>query len=112
MLDDGEHEPLTMEQRAAADRAMRARDGVRGAGRLGRSPSPGASSDAGTEFSALSPDGQQRRKRRRTEGSPDGRRFGPLPGDEDDVPQAFYDLTSEKLEQGQELSGRLIEKIR
>jgi len=108
LLDDsGAGGPLTIEQRQAADRAMRVRD--RTAGLLlspSASPSPARSADE---------DGGRRKRRRTSRAS-----FGATPGadsydgedfDEEDVPESAYDLTHEKLGDGAEIEQRLAHKI-
>merc|ERR1719203_1208865 len=113
MLDDGEHAPITVSQRRAAEQALNVRDRRAGNRRRGRSDpgSPGfALSNAGlsdAESSGRESAGRSRiGKRRRTAGGGDG--DDPFPTDRDDpdaneddedVPESYYDLTHEKLDE-------------
>jgi len=117
LLDDAGHEPMTVEQRQAAERELRERDrrtGRRDVGGFLISPSasPSPYRSGGEEDDARS----GRRKRRRTSVASS---FGATPGsmagddlDEEDVPEAEYDLTHEKLsEGGAQVEQRLANKI-
>jgi len=117
MIDDAVHSPMTLEQRQAAERAMRDRDRQLGQSPPARgfplpSPSPSASPERGGPE-----DESGRRKRRRTTRSdpstPGGRSMvddGYL--DEEDVPLSAYDLSFEKLGEGLQVDTRLEGKIK
>jgi len=119
LVDDAEQEPLTVEQRMAAERAMEARDGRTPTRRrpryadvgtpgapLGPSSSPGASSDA-----SLEPESGDGAKRRRTvDGTPGDGAYDDGESEED-VPASYYDLNKEELDRG-EIPQRLEMKIR
>mmetsp|Transcript_69419 Transcript_69419/g.203740 ORF Transcript_69419/g.203740 Transcript_69419/m.203740 type:complete len:899 (-) Transcript_69419:431-3127(-) len=106
MLDEEAHEPITLEQRMAADKAMKQRDAQERRRRRGMqlesspSPSPERSEDGARTF------GTERRKRRRLEGGEaapdmssdvDGSEAGGELGDDADVPEVHYDLNREEL---------------
>jgi len=133
MLDDSGHEVITAEQRRAAERAMNQRDRLERRRRPRSDPgtpgfpasSPGGTaSDAegmsGAESAATPGSGRKARrsaKRRRTDYTSE--RDDLEGGDEDedeDVPESFYDLTHEKLEEtlskGQGIDKRLETKIK
>jgi len=132
MLDDEEHAPMTVMQRRAAEQALDQRDRAQGRRRQRSDPgtpgfalsSPGLSD--GERSGPESTPGSARRVRRRTKrqrmelegggGEPS------LPSerdeleDEEAVPEAFYDLTHEKLEEvlnkGMGIDKRLEGKIK
>lgn len=133
--DEGEHEQLTVEQRLAAEEAMRARDDREGrVRRRGEEPPVGTPAFRATlrrrnierspEDSVLAPSDmgdlstQPVRKRLRSEMelSP-GESEGSVDLSEDEVPESSYDLTNERafkelLEEDDEQKARLEKKIK
>jgi len=126
MLDEAQHAPMTLDQRLAAEQALRARDRREGRRRRPLEPqTPGGSTvppsspfdGSDTEY-AFGLEGSQRRKRRRrgamtdaatpqrpsTEGEPEE--------DEEDVRPSQYDLSNETLREGASIDARLEQKIR
>jgi len=131
MLDQTEHEVMTVEQRMAAEQAMQRRDR---AGRRRQRSDPGtpgfpSSSPGGglsdAEGASSGPEGstpgsgrKARSKRRRMRGEHTSE-FGDADGLEDDdeaMPESFYDLTHEKLDEtlskNQGIEKRLETKIK
>merc|ERR1719440_586800 len=112
MIDDSAQPATTIEQRQAAERAMRERDGRSPlvGGFPVPSPSPSLSPDrSGGEDE----EGRRRRKRRRTSGmetSPGGSSAPDL-DDNEVVPESTYDLTHEKLGEASQVEQRLSKKI-
>lgn len=118
-LDDEPHEPMSIQTRMAAERAMEDRE-VR-AGRRARSPSPkgdsktpafakrlAATLQASPSSVAESEEATTTQKKRRVNDP-----FGLSDDlDEEDVPEALYDLMHERLSQGSDIEKRLVEKIR
>jgi len=112
MIDDAAHPAMTLEQRQAAERAMRARD--RRSPRDGDFPVPSPSPSASPERSD-GEDGARRRKRRRTsraDPSTPARSMPDIDVDEEDVPESAYDLTHEKLGEATQVEKRLEAKIK
>merc|ERR1719379_3079481 len=112
LVDDSSHAPMTAEQRAAAERAMQARDRELGRSpRAGGFPLPSPSPSASPER-----DGPAAKRRRTREGgdfgSPGGSAGGDLDVDEEDVPESAYDLTHEKLGDTMQVDKRLEAKIK
>merc|ERR1719379_2783772 len=112
LVDDSSHAPMTAEQRAAAERAMQARDRELGRSpRAGGFPLPSPSPSASPER-----DGPATKRRRTREGgdfgSPGGSAGGDLDVDEEDVPESAYDLTHEKLGDTMQVDKRLEAKIK
>merc|ERR1719329_806165 len=106
---------MTLEQRQAADRAMRDRDRLQGRSPGARgfplpSPSPSASPErSGPE------DGSRRKRRRTTRSDPSTPGVGStldMDMDEEDVPESTYDLTHEKLGEAMQVDKRLEGKIK
>lgn len=132
MLDDADHEVITVEQRRAAEKELNARDRREGRRRNRSDPgTPGfpASSPGGTSDGEASsgPEGSARRTRRaakrRRLGADGGDDPNPSEGgdagaksDDEDVPESYYDLTHEKLEEtlarGRGVDKRLESKIK
>merc|ERR1719160_886501 len=103
---------MTVEQRQEAERALRQRDR-----QLGRSPRDGfpLPSLSPSPSPERSGDEDARRKRRRTSRSDPGTPAGSLPDvdlDEEDVPEATYDLTHERLGDAAQVEKRLEGKIK
>eukprot|EP00933_Yihiella_yeosuensis_P034371 TRINITY_DN2786_c0_g1_i1.p1 TRINITY_DN2786_c0_g1~~TRINITY_DN2786_c0_g1_i1.p1 ORF type:complete len:899 (+),score=221.20 TRINITY_DN2786_c0_g1_i1:65-2761(+) len=134
LIDDEQHEPMSVADRLAAERAIEARDAAEGraAGgerrRVPASPgtpafrsriaadleaSPVGSSHGGSEPSEIGDRTTPARKRRRTgvDGEAGDEGDEPDPDDED-VPESYYDLTHERLSDGVEIDKRLEQKIR
>jgi len=124
MLDDAAHEPITLEQRAAADRAMRQRDQQQRRRRRGEllASSPGGSAPEFSDDAATPAGADRRRKRRRTEGGSeaggpdmsserDVSEMDAEPGGDEDVPEVHYDLNREELRR-EETDARIEGKIR
>eukprot|EP00927_Polykrikos_kofoidii_P060601 TRINITY_DN55539_c0_g1_i1.p1 TRINITY_DN55539_c0_g1~~TRINITY_DN55539_c0_g1_i1.p1 ORF type:complete len:887 (-),score=167.22 TRINITY_DN55539_c0_g1_i1:246-2906(-) len=106
-IDDGEHEAMGLAERMAADQAIseRARAGGRRRSRLEGSPeiTLGHLSPGGSDFDSLAATSEARRKRRRRDShgigaSPMAHSSENFEEDEedDDVPESFYDLSSDK----------------
>eukprot|EP00811_Abedinium_folium_P003372 NODE_130_length_3565_cov_11.236184.p1 GENE.NODE_130_length_3565_cov_11.236184~~NODE_130_length_3565_cov_11.236184.p1 ORF type:complete len:897 (+),score=351.11 NODE_130_length_3565_cov_11.236184:113-2803(+) len=120
MVDDTEHAPMTMDQRRAAERAIRERERRERRERASAAPSPDArfpaepssplSSDSGPEFTEEVRD-TPRRRRRRTEGSPEQADRSEDDLDEEHMPANYYDLTHEIFD-GTGMEQRLITKIK
>jgi len=114
MIDDSAQQGMTMEQRLAAERQMRDRDRGGFPLLLSPSPSPTRSGEEGPE------DSTRRRKRRRTSMSQTGA-TPDTPGgissvadgdlDDEDIPEAQYDLSQEKLGETSQVDERLANKI-
>mmetsp|Transcript_93951 Transcript_93951/g.304010 ORF Transcript_93951/g.304010 Transcript_93951/m.304010 type:complete len:898 (-) Transcript_93951:106-2799(-) len=131
MLDQTEHEVMTVEQRMAAEQAMQRRDR---AGRRRQRSDPGtpgfpSSSPGGglsdAEGASSGPEGstpgsgRKARSKRRRMGGEHTSEFGDADGLEDDdeaMPESFYDLTHEKLDEtlskNQGIEKRLETKIK
>jgi len=128
MLDDTEQGTITVEQRRAAEKEMAERDGRRGGSRRRLRSDPGTpgfpQSSSGMSDAASSPGSanRTRAKRRRTADGAGGDDPNPSEQDEDlneddeDVPESYYDLTHEKLEEtldkGEGVDKRLEGKIK
>merc|ERR1719469_757359 len=127
MLDDAEHAPINEQQRRTAERALDQRDRVEGRRRRRSDPgtpgfplsSPGMSD--GERSGPESTPGSARKSKRRRVGAGGGG-DDPLPSERDDleeeeeVPDSYYDLTNEKLddtlEKGMGIDKRLEGKIK
>lgn len=125
MIDDGEHDGMSIADRRAAERAMDERDIQEERERRRRQPeasprrypvsefaSPNPSSDI--EPSEFGGETSARRKRRRTANvEPDtpGEPAAEEADNEEDVPEAYYDLTHEDLGAGAQIEKRLETKI-
>lgn len=110
MLDDSTHAPMTLEQRVAAERALRTRDR-----QLGRSPRAGFPLPSPSPSASPEREGGPRRKRQRTAAGDPGTPGGSIPDvdvDEEDVPESSYDLTQEKLGEATQVERRLEGKIK
>jgi len=130
MIDDAEHEVITVQQRRAAERAMAERDAGRTPRRArGLIPnSPDAPGTPGFPMAPSSPfpssdvealgDTTVRRKRRRTGlndfVSDDGHATEDVgaEAEEEDLPETYYDLTREELPETGQIEKRLDQKIR
>eukprot|EP00408_Alexandrium_pacificum_P029516 CAMPEP_0171291968 /NCGR_PEP_ID=MMETSP0790-20130122/71920_1 /TAXON_ID=2925 /ORGANISM="Alexandrium catenella, Strain OF101" /LENGTH=891 /DNA_ID=CAMNT_0011761697 /DNA_START=66 /DNA_END=2742 /DNA_ORIENTATION=+ len=129
LIDNTEHEPLTIAQRRAAERAMAERDGGRRRREQPATPrTPGLARDFGSPFpsdlGSVMGDSSVR-KRRRTGGLADFLSDGEADpsqadrptedvegGDDDDLPETYYDLTREELPETGQIEKRLDQKIR
>jgi len=131
MIDDADHEGITGSQRRRAEAAMDARDGGR-TPRRRRPLIPGTPGTPGTPGFPMAPSSPfpssdveafgdastGRRKRRRTGLgdilSDDDRPAGDAEaeGNDDDLPETYYDLTREELPENGAIEKRLDQKIR
>mmetsp|Transcript_78917 Transcript_78917/g.231640 ORF Transcript_78917/g.231640 Transcript_78917/m.231640 type:complete len:896 (+) Transcript_78917:82-2769(+) len=134
MLDDAEQEVLTVEQRRAAERAMADRDAREGRRRQrGQPMTPGVPGTPGTPGFPLAPSspfptsdvedfggdstGRRKRRRRTNFGDflSDTERFteqAEAEAHDEDLPEAYYDLTREELPESGGIEKRLDQKIR
>merc|ERR1740139_98459 len=124
MVDDAVHAPITVQQRRAAERAMNQREGRRRQRSDPGTPgfpfsSPGLTDGDRSEVESA-PGSARRPKRRRTEtGGGGGEDQHPSERDDledEEVPDSYYDLTHEKLEEvlnkGMGIDKRLEGKIK
>jgi len=124
MVDDAVHAPITVQQRRAAERAMNQREGRRRQRSDPGTPgfpfsSPGLTDGDRSEVDSA-PGSARRPKRRRTEtGGGGGEDQHPSERDDledEEVPDSYYDLTHEKLEEvlnkGMGIDKRLQGKIK
>jgi len=109
MIDDSEHNAISVEERLAAERSMNTRDGGNNLNwRLNQNRSPSEDRPSASQSVNSTPDNRAG-KRRRMEASPE-----PAVDDEDaegDTPQVTYDLTHETLPDGTQMEKRLEMKI-
>mmetsp|Transcript_816 Transcript_816/g.1812 ORF Transcript_816/g.1812 Transcript_816/m.1812 type:complete len:891 (+) Transcript_816:14-2686(+) len=125
LIDDGENEVLTIEQRMAAERAMDQRDGRGHRRSRHEATSPAFSLMAsslgdGSDVESAATPGARRVRRRtdldntpaRTEPSSEGGGQDDL---DEDIPEVYYNLTDEKLDpdkKSEKIDGRLDTKVR
>jgi len=115
MLDNSEQPVITHAQRLEAERAIARRDARQTQSQAGRVfvSSPDATSDVDPQSGPDTPGGvsqESRRKRRRM--APSEHEQDEPDIDDEDVPEADYNLTSEKLGEGIGIEKRLEQKIR
>mmetsp|Transcript_65666 Transcript_65666/g.148159 ORF Transcript_65666/g.148159 Transcript_65666/m.148159 type:complete len:885 (-) Transcript_65666:177-2831(-) len=123
MIDDNEQAGMSIAERRAVDRLLEDRDEQEARDRRRREPeasprrfplgefaSPQRSSDI--EPSEFGGDTSVRRKRRRVEPDTPGEPAAEEVDNEEDVPEAYYDLTHETLGDGTKVEKRLEQKIR
>merc|ERR1719440_1433937 len=112
MIDDSAQPATTIEQRQAAERAMRERDGR--SPLVGGFPVPSPSPSLSPDRSPGNDEERARRRKRRRTGMDQSSPGGSSAADLDDnevVPESAYDLTHEKLGEATQVEQRLAKKI-